>query len=109
MLALYISRIRFSRTCTREGNIIVYRANPTRLVKEGMQLDSGQVLKADAVVYATGWRSSIDFFDDEEAAQLGIPIPSGQQDAEAEKLWSSLESKADIMVTDALPRLAENP
>ena len=91
------------------GNIMVYRASPTRLVKDGMQLDSGQVLKADVVVYATGWRSSIDFFDDEEAAQLGIPIPLGQQDAEAEKLWDSLESKADMMVTDALPRLAEYP
>jgi dimethylaniline monooxygenase (N-oxide forming) len=91
------------------GNIIVYRASPTRLVKGGMQLDSGQVLKADVVVYATGWRSSIDFFDDKEAGQLGIPIPLGQQDAEAEKLWDSLESKADMMVTDALPRLAEYP
>jgi dimethylaniline monooxygenase (N-oxide forming) len=90
-------------------NITVYRASPVRLIKGGMQLDSGQVLKADVVVYATGWRSSIDFFDDDEAAQLGIPIPLDQQDAEAEKLWDSLESKADMTVTDALPRLAEYP
>ena len=90
-------------------NITVYRASPTRLVKGGMQLDSGQVLKADAVVYATGWRSSIDFFDEAEAAQLGIPIPVDQQDVVAKKLWDSLESKADTLVTDALPRLADRP
>jgi dimethylaniline monooxygenase (N-oxide forming) len=88
-------------------NIMVYRASPTRLVKGGMQLDSGQVLRADAVVYATGWRSSIDFFDEEEVAQLGIPMPLDQQDVDAEKLWDSLDTKGDMLVTDALPRLAE--
>jgi dimethylaniline monooxygenase (N-oxide forming) len=90
-------------------NITVYRASPTRLVKGGMQLDSGQVLRADTVVYATGWRSSIDFFDEEEAARLGIPVPLNQQDIEVEKLWDTLESKAGIMVTNVLPRLAECP
>jgi dimethylaniline monooxygenase (N-oxide forming) len=90
-------------------NITVYRASPTRLVKGGMQLESGQVLRADAVVYATGWRSSIDFFDEDEAAQLGIPVPLNRQDVDAEKLWDSLESKADMLVTNALPRLAEYP
>ena len=90
-------------------NITVYRASPNKLIKEGMLLDSGQVLKAEVIVYATGWRSSIDFFDDEEAAQLGIPIPLNQQDTEAEKLWDGLESIADASVTHTLPRLAECP
>jgi dimethylaniline monooxygenase (N-oxide forming) len=112
-LTSYASLVHTTNPCLEDlhsgRNITVYRASPTRLLKGGMQLDSGQILKADAVVYATGWRSSIDFFDDEEAPQLGIPIPLGQQDAEAEKLWGSLESKADMTVTDALPRLAEYP
>ena len=90
-------------------NITVYRASPKRLVKEGMQLDSEQVLKADAVICATGWRSSIDFLDDEEAAQLGIPILLDQQDFVEEKLWNGLETEADALVTDVLPRLANCP
>lgn len=90
-------------------NITVYRASPARLVKAGMQLDSGQLLRADAVVFATGWRTSIDFFDKEEAAQLGIPVSLNQQDIEVEKFWDRLESKADMLVTNALPRLADCP
>lgn len=90
-------------------DITVYRASPTKLVKGGMKLDSGQILRADAVVYATGWRSSIDFFDKEEAARLGVPIALHEQDNETEKLWSNLEMEADMLVTNAFPRLAECP
>jgi dimethylaniline monooxygenase (N-oxide forming) len=61
------------------------------------------------VVYATGWQSSIDFFDKEEAARLGIPIALSEQDIEAEKLWSNLEGEADMLVTNTFPRLAECP
>ena len=90
-------------------SLSVHRASPTRLLKGGLQLDSGEVLKADAVVYATGWQSSIDFFNDEEAAQLGIPIPRSQQDVSQEKLWANLEDMADTQVTEALPQLSKSP
>jgi hypothetical protein len=52
---------------------------------------------------------SIDFFDSEEAGQLGISIRLDQQNAEAGKFWDNLESKSDAMVIGALPRQAEYP
>lgn len=92
-------------------NITVYRASPVKLAKDGMQLDTAETLPADAVIYATGWRSSIDFFTNEaEAAQLGIPIPyQGVDKTEREKHWTQLEDRADAFVTNALPQLSSCP
>ncbi len=90
-------------------NLTVYRSNPTKLVKGGMKLDTGEVLKADVVVYCTGWLSTIDFFYDEEAAQLGIPVPHDLQDVDQEKFWANMEDVADTEVTQVLPELSKYP
>ena len=89
--------------------ITVYRGTPTKLVQGGIQLDTGETLDADAVIYATGWQSSVDFFDDVEAAQLGVPVTSESQSATTEKTWARLERNADNEVTSLLPALANWP
>ena len=89
--------------------LTVYRAKPVRLVEGGMLLDTGELVKADAVVYATGWRPTIDFFDDKEAAQLGIPLDVTQQDVEAEKRWDSLGKTSLAEVKALFPHLAQYP
>jgi dimethylaniline monooxygenase (N-oxide forming) len=67
-----------------------------------MELESGGKIKADAVVYCTGWQPSIDFFSPEEAAKLGIPVPREESDVR----WEKLMADADVEVRKLLPFLA---
>ena len=89
-----------------ESKVKVYRATPVRMEGDGMCLDSGEVIKADAVVFATGWKPTVDFFESEEAKDLGIPIDVGDQDLQTAKYWAQLGAEEDGIVTKTFPRLA---
>ena len=80
----------------------MYRDTPVRLTDGHMELGTGDHIKADAVVYCTGWQPSIDFFLPEEAARLGVPMPREESDLE----WKKMIADADAEVQKILPFLA---
>ncbi|KIW96852.1 uncharacterized protein Z519_02243 [Cladophialophora bantiana CBS 173.52] len=59
--------------------LTVYRATPLRC--EGREIvvdeeDRGQRrLPADAIIWSIGWEPGVDFFEPEEAAEIGLPVP----------------------------------
>ena len=92
-----------------EDKLKVYRGRAVGLNREGLILNTKQVIRADAVVYATGWRPSVDFFEPDEARQLGIPIPLDGQDEAMKDMWKRYEADASKAVTDALAQLRHAP
>ena len=82
-----------------ESKVKVYRATPVKMEGDGICLDSGEVIRTDAVVFATGWKPSADFFESDDAKDLGIPIDVADQDLETAKHWAQLGAEKDDVVT----------
>ncbi|RPD61401.1 FAD/NAD(P)-binding domain-containing protein [Lentinus tigrinus ALCF2SS1-6] len=87
----------------RNGTIRVHIADITHLSEETVHLSTGEAIKADALLCATGWkaRPPIDFLPPGTAAKLGLPHYSPQPDA--------LALKADSVVLERFPRLKDQP
>jgi dimethylaniline monooxygenase (N-oxide forming) len=102
-ISLLYKDSRFLKTVHEGQRIKVYRDTPTRLSNNHMSLASGTSIRADAVVYCTGWTSSTDFFSPEDATQLGIPVPIADND---DAHWTKLMADANFSVRESLPFLA---
>lgn len=89
--------------------ISVHRTTPTSLVGRQMQLDNGESVRADAVVYATGWLPTIDFFNNTDAKDLGIPVASTEQDKPTAEKWRALDSQAQTKIQAKFPVLRDVP
>ncbi|KIW12023.1 hypothetical protein PV08_09297 [Exophiala spinifera] len=93
----------------------VYRATPLRLEGRDMVMneDGHEVtIKADAVVWCTGWQSSLDFFDPEESARLGIPIALEDcEDFAPDEVLEELDSRLDREqeILSMFPQLQSRP
>jgi dimethylaniline monooxygenase (N-oxide forming) len=93
----------------------VYRATPLRLEGQNMVLDEDGkevTIKADAVIWCTGWQSSLDFFDPEESARLGIPMAMEDCDDFApEEVLNDLDSRMDREkeILSMFPQLQTRP
>jgi cation diffusion facilitator CzcD-associated flavoprotein CzcO len=87
----------------REGKIKVHIADIDSLSGNNVRLSSGDVLTADAIICATGWRHHppIKFLPDGIDGQLGLPHFSKQTD--------KLAQKADEEILDRFPRLKDQP
>ncbi|GAB7358746.1 hypothetical protein MBLNU230_g3975t1 [Neophaeotheca triangularis] len=72
----------------------------------GLQLADGTTLHPDTIVYCTGWRDGAQsYFDEEQAASLGLPsLPKTINPKSAAK-WQHLESTAEREVLDSYPIL----
>lgn len=90
--------------------ITVHRATPTRLTSSTMLLSNDTEVPADAVIYATGWQSSTDFFSPATLApSLGIPHPTSTTTTASDSNWSSLTTSADVKLLKLLPNLKDYP
>jgi dimethylaniline monooxygenase (N-oxide forming) len=92
-----------------ESKLKVHRDTVTHLSNEGVHLASGGIIKAQAVVYATGWQKSSTLFDAHTTAELGLPIQQSQEPLASAKLWSRLHEQADSRVKALLPELQNAP
>ena len=102
-ISLLYTHSRFLKEWLHAGTRIeVYRDTPVRLTEGHMELKSGDKIKADAVIYCTGWQPSVDFFLPEEAARLGVPVPR----EESNSRWEKMMVDADAEVQKILPFLA---
>ena len=57
-----------------EKRLKIYRASPLEVETRQLILDNGEILPADAIVFATGWKPSTDYFGGEDAKELGVPL-----------------------------------
>jgi len=92
------------------GELIqVHRASIDSMSGSEISLSNGSRLKADAVVFATGWEYQSEIFDPALALELGISASSESEDFTIAKYWNDLHVKADAEVLEVLPRLGRPP
>ncbi|KAL8838533.1 MAG: hypothetical protein Q9170_002113 [Blastenia crenularia] len=87
----------------------VYHAD-IEILKTGIiRLKDGETVESDAILCGTGWVPSLDFFDQDMLAELGIPQPLEDYPPEEAKKWDALEKDADQEVLKRFPILANPP
>lgn len=92
----------------REGKIRVHIADPISLSKSGLQLSSGEVLHADALVCCTGWKTVPSVQLDLSCVMTGETLePTGQVLAGLSAEATS-EIRRDISYLDSLSRRTAN-
>ncbi|KAF2502524.1 FAD/NAD(P)-binding domain-containing protein, partial [Lophium mytilinum] len=89
--------------------VTVHRAGLRSMTSKGALLDNDEVLEADAVVFCTGWRPSTDYFGDQDASDLGLPVNPETEDPEVAKYWAQLLEEADQEMVKIFPHMAEGP
>jgi cation diffusion facilitator CzcD-associated flavoprotein CzcO len=92
-------------------NVQVYRGEVQRLEDNAVILDDGTKVETDMLLCATGWKQEHSYFEDDEAAGLGLPV-SLKNEANAKGLrreWSLLDEEADGEVLSRWPYLASVP
>ena len=83
------------------------RETITSLEGTNITLASGETLTADAVVFATGFKTTIPFFAEDLAMRIGLP--STKYTAGYLEKWTLLEAEADKRVYKANPLLHSAP
>ena len=90
----------------RNGTIRVHIADITNLSPRKVHLSNGDMLKADALIFATGWKHlpAIDFRPKGSAQELGLPhndpLPNDED---------AFVKAADREILQRFPRLASQP
>ncbi|KAL8888712.1 MAG: hypothetical protein Q9215_003896 [Flavoplaca cf. flavocitrina] len=90
-------------------NVQVHYEDIEELHKGNIRLKSGEDIPCDAILCGTGWTPSLNFFDQDMLADLGIPQPVSNFPPEKAKLWEELEKDADQQVLERFPILAYPP
>ncbi|KAF1911840.1 dimethylaniline monooxygenase (N-oxide forming) [Ampelomyces quisqualis] len=87
----------------RDGKIRVHLADVTSLSSTSVHLSNGQSIEVDALLCATGWKSSppINFLPTERLAELGMPYCPSQP--------VPLLENADAEILARFPRLKDQP
>ncbi|KAK5033157.1 hypothetical protein LTR13_007122 [Exophiala sideris] len=91
----------------------VYRATPIRLQQRELivQEDGRELaIKADAVIWSTGWQPSADFFTTDDAVHLGMPVSVDDEKAPKPSTTEAQRQYAkDQEVLSMFPQLQHNP
>ena len=92
-----------------ESKLRVRKATVTHLSSAGVHFADGQVLRADAIAYATGWEKSSSFFYMETTLDLGLPVKLSEEPTATTVAWSRLHTAAEKKVKSTLPELTNPP
>ena len=87
----------------------MYRDDVQSLEKGKLLLKSGEELQSDAILCGTGWKPSIQFFDEEDLVRLGLPHDSSADPTSTTEKWLKLDAEADKIITTTYPLLANPP
>jgi len=90
-------------------SVTVYREDVKSISGNVLLLVDGTTISADVIVYATGWSISNPHYDSTFAAQLGLPIPKGDEDPNKCSKWQALEETEDEAICARFPLLANPP
>lgn len=91
---------------TIANHVQVYREDVESIHERSTKLSNGTKLEADAIVYGTGWRSDIPYFDKPLALWLGLPVPEEDHDAKHQQRWEALDQEAAAKVDVEMPVLS---
>ncbi|KAI9730724.1 MAG: hypothetical protein M1834_005693 [Cirrosporium novae-zelandiae] len=89
--------------------LVVHRASITRLTGSGVHLSTGEIISAEGIVYATGWRPNTPMFSKEMLPELGLPTLLSDEPPELSKHWASLDKQAGSYIEKMFPKLASPP
>ncbi|MCJ1386955.1 hypothetical protein MMC17_010084 [Xylographa soralifera] len=94
-----------------DGSLIhIFRESIVSMSENSIYISDGQVIEADAVVFATGWSSTHSaLFDQKTAAELGLPIPLVEENPAEASHWRELQKAAEKTVLDLYPVLRDPP
>ncbi len=89
----------------------VYREDVVRLTENSIVLEEHELHNVDAIICATGWRSSYEtFFEDSLAHDLGLSVPiGGASSKNRDSGWQTADKAADGVIAQRFPRLLYPP
>jgi hypothetical protein len=96
----------------REGKqVIVHRAEITRLSGKEVHLSDGKSFQTDMLVHATGYDTHIPFFSETDCLELGLPVRIDHlASLDSTRQYPTTQSaKADEEVVRQFPRLGNPP
>ncbi|KAI4267707.1 MAG: hypothetical protein L6R38_008133 [Xanthoria sp. 2 TBL-2021] len=102
-----INRPKFWDTIAR--NVQIRYEDIEELQKGNIRLRDGEDIRCDAILCGTGWTPSLNFFDQDLLADLGIPQSVETYPADKAKMWEGLDKDADREVLNQFPILADPP
>lgn len=86
----------------------VYRKDVDRLEPSSVVLDDGTTLSCDALLLATGWKSTHEHYDENLALDLGLSV-SDDVDPTREKQWHQLDAQGELEALERFPVLSHPP
>lgn len=94
---------------TISSAVYVHRDEIRSLDYNVVKLQGGGNIECEAIVCATGWIPSLQFFDDEQLIKLGLPAQLEKEPSEVSHHWDELLRDADHEVCSRFPLLANPP
>lgn len=94
---------------TISSNVYVHRNDIKSLGRNTVLLERGNELECDAIVCGTGWKPSLQFFDNGHRSKLGLPMPLDHESSDAFRLWGKLLQDADKDICSRFPLLKNPP
>lgn len=88
----------------------IMRESIMSMDKMSVHLSNDQTIQSDAIIFATGWVPSHNcLFDQDSAAELGLPIPLNTETPADASYWQNLQASANRMVLHLYPKLQNPP
>ena len=94
---------------TIASNVFVHRHEIKSLDRRFVRLEGGEEFHCDAIVCGTGWNPSLEFLEDKESVELGLPMPLDKEPKDVCKHWEKLVQDADHGICTKFPVLANPP
>lgn len=91
------------------SNVYIHRDQITFLTENAVLLEDGGKIVCDAVVCGTGWVPSLQFFDNAQLLNLGLPTPLQDESNKELERWDKLFREADESICLKFPLLANPP
>jgi dimethylaniline monooxygenase (N-oxide forming) len=90
-------------------NVAVHISDIRQISKGLVKLESGEDIPTDAILCGTGWKSSLQYFEESVAEELGLPFDLEKENPKSKEMWTNLEKQADIETLKKFPQLASPP
>jgi dimethylaniline monooxygenase (N-oxide forming) len=87
-------------------NVQVFREDVVAIHEHSVELCNGLQVEADALVYATGWRWDMPYFDKSLLAGLGLSMQDRDLDEKHQQHWRTLDQQAEAKIDVEMPMLS---
>lgn len=91
---------------TIAGNVHVWREDVLAVHENAVELSDGSQLDADAIVYATGWKCGMSYFDKSLLLKLGLPVAERELEGKDLQYWEKLDQEAEAKIDVEMPMLS---